>query len=585
MDKSTKKKAKKKKKKQKQQQQKGEEEGVATTSFAESILIPQKEYAKLLAAARVANDSAAAVPPWQVPDPSRQKAKRAGVLSESWAAVAEKRPRFGDDDDDGGSGGTAAPLATVPLAPDTGGVKKKATTPSLPVKRVQRTNDDADQYITRFFQPEDRHRVWRMLKWLRQHPRIVSWDNGSLELEREGRKVHGSNMVDILVYLMNDPTDDPPYFTHRVGRDGRGMPRGVDEFMEGAIRAMSDSRVIEEEDSRLAGDAVVQHVTNQATGTLGLNPDKVEARVQALADKKREKDEERRRADEAVSLGERRQAARQVRIDHMLKRVQRRQDEAERERIERELRSDLLRPVAKKLEDMGPEVRNPYLRFVKRHGGPVEGELLDEIGTPRLKGRAKTETKKRAREMIRRQQERPDREKATRELSERLPLGREGERLLVHGNEPAAQVAENMAQQLMRVSDQLALEVESGKMSEKERDAAYKKFHERMGSRMSPILRRRLAALDLPVTPRFTAAEKKERRRAAAFEKSELKDDAEQLAREASRLRAEALEAAGAEEGATAPLEEEEGGEAEGGEVVALIEDETLPSYPSTPSP
>ena len=71
----------------------------------------------------------------------------------------------------------------------------------------------ADEEILKFFRPNEKTFIYKLLKFLRMNGDIITWDDDTLEVNINGRDYLGSSIVDILSYLMDKNSNDFFYMT------------------------------------------------------------------------------------------------------------------------------------------------------------------------------------------------------------------------------------------------------------------------------------------------------------------------------------------------------------------------------------
>ena len=60
----------------------------------------------------------------------------------------------------------------------------------------------ADEEILKFFRPNEKPFIYKLLKFLRMNGDVITWDDDTLEVNINGQDYPGSSIVDILNYLM-----------------------------------------------------------------------------------------------------------------------------------------------------------------------------------------------------------------------------------------------------------------------------------------------------------------------------------------------------------------------------------------------
>ena len=71
----------------------------------------------------------------------------------------------------------------------------------------------ADEEILKFFRPNEKPFICKLLKFLRMNRDVITWDDDTLQVNINGRDYPGSSIVDILSYLMDKNSNDLFYMT------------------------------------------------------------------------------------------------------------------------------------------------------------------------------------------------------------------------------------------------------------------------------------------------------------------------------------------------------------------------------------
>ena len=71
----------------------------------------------------------------------------------------------------------------------------------------------AEEEILKFFRPNEKSFVHKLLKFLRMNGDVITWDDDTLEVNINGKDYLGSCIVDILSYLMDKNSNDLFYMT------------------------------------------------------------------------------------------------------------------------------------------------------------------------------------------------------------------------------------------------------------------------------------------------------------------------------------------------------------------------------------
>ena len=93
----------------------------------------------------------------------------------------------------------------------------------------------ADEEILKFFRPNEKPFIYKLLKFLRMNGDVISWDDDTLEVNINGRDYPGSSIVDILSYLADKNSNDLFYTTGDYDTTDRlmlGMPQNTIEVVK-----------------------------------------------------------------------------------------------------------------------------------------------------------------------------------------------------------------------------------------------------------------------------------------------------------------------------------------------------------------
>ena len=71
----------------------------------------------------------------------------------------------------------------------------------------------AEEDILKFFRPNEKPFIYKLLKFLRMNENVITWDHDTLEVNINGQDYLGSCIVDILSYLMDKNSNDLFYMT------------------------------------------------------------------------------------------------------------------------------------------------------------------------------------------------------------------------------------------------------------------------------------------------------------------------------------------------------------------------------------
>ena len=93
----------------------------------------------------------------------------------------------------------------------------------------------ADEEILKFFSPNEKPFIYKLLKFLRMNGDVITWDDDTLEVNINGRDYPGSSIVDILSYLADKNSNDLFYTTGDYDTADRlmlGMPQNTIEVVK-----------------------------------------------------------------------------------------------------------------------------------------------------------------------------------------------------------------------------------------------------------------------------------------------------------------------------------------------------------------
>ena len=93
----------------------------------------------------------------------------------------------------------------------------------------------ADEEILKFFRPNEKPFIYKLLKFLRMNGDVVTWNDDTLEVNKNGQNYLGSSIVDILSYLMDKNSNDLFYMTGDYDTTDRlmlGMPQNTIEVVK-----------------------------------------------------------------------------------------------------------------------------------------------------------------------------------------------------------------------------------------------------------------------------------------------------------------------------------------------------------------
>ena len=92
-----------------------------------------------------------------------------------------------------------------------------------------------DEEILKFFRPDEKPFIYKLLKFLRMNGDVITWDDDTLEVNINGRDYLGSSIVDILSYLADKNSNDLFYTTGDYDTTDRlmlGMPQNTIEVVK-----------------------------------------------------------------------------------------------------------------------------------------------------------------------------------------------------------------------------------------------------------------------------------------------------------------------------------------------------------------
>ena len=93
----------------------------------------------------------------------------------------------------------------------------------------------ADEEILKFFRPNEKPFIYKLLKFLRMNGDVITWDDDTLEVNINGRDYPGSSIVDILSHLADKNSNDLFYVTGDYDTTDRlmlGMPQNTIEVVK-----------------------------------------------------------------------------------------------------------------------------------------------------------------------------------------------------------------------------------------------------------------------------------------------------------------------------------------------------------------
>ena len=93
----------------------------------------------------------------------------------------------------------------------------------------------ADEEILKFFRPNEKPFIYKLLKFLRMNGDVITWDDDTLEVKINGQDYPGSSIVDILSYLTDKNSNDLFYMTGDYDTTDRymlGMPQNTIEVVK-----------------------------------------------------------------------------------------------------------------------------------------------------------------------------------------------------------------------------------------------------------------------------------------------------------------------------------------------------------------
>ena len=93
----------------------------------------------------------------------------------------------------------------------------------------------ADEEILKFFRPNEKPFIYKLLKFLRMNGDVITWDDDTLEVNINGQDYLGSSIVDILSYLTDKNSNDLFYMTGDYDTTDRlmlGIPQNTIEVVK-----------------------------------------------------------------------------------------------------------------------------------------------------------------------------------------------------------------------------------------------------------------------------------------------------------------------------------------------------------------
>lgn len=176
-----------------------------------------------------------------------------------------------------------------------------------------------ERHITQFFQQIDKNTIYRIIKVLREHPELISWDDNSFQVSFRGQVHGGSHLIDMLTHITT-PMDADDHqilmgkLDHvKVGRIVYPMPSGFVKFFE-----------------------VLDQVLPAGAGSIGMDPHKVQLlnviqrsreRQARLDDQMKALDEDTQKILEDIKKREEKRES-----DRILKQVQQQELEKKRQK-------------------------------------------------------------------------------------------------------------------------------------------------------------------------------------------------------------------------------------------------------------
>ena len=93
----------------------------------------------------------------------------------------------------------------------------------------------AEEEILKFFGPNEKPFIHKLLRFLRMNGDVITWDDDTLEVNKNGQDYPGSSIVDILSYLTDKNSNDLFYMTGDYDTKDRlmlGMPQNTIEMVK-----------------------------------------------------------------------------------------------------------------------------------------------------------------------------------------------------------------------------------------------------------------------------------------------------------------------------------------------------------------
>ena len=110
------------------------------------------------------------------------------------------------------------------------------------LKRIQ-----AEEEILKFFRPNEKPFIYKLLKFSRMNGDVITWDDDTLEVNINGQDYPGSSIVDILSYITDKNSNDLFYMTGDYDTTDRlmlGMPQNTIQTWTNSLSNNSDYYVI-----------------------------------------------------------------------------------------------------------------------------------------------------------------------------------------------------------------------------------------------------------------------------------------------------------------------------------------------------
>lgn len=174
------------------------------STFKESMLIPKESFLRLTSEGKIRKKN--------VNIPKGQKKSRP---STRYILYEAKRARRRDK------------------ARNSAGTAMETPRNFAPDMEQTRSPDPYEKHILKWFSPEHQSAIFRIVKAMRKYPDVVHWDEENFELTISDRYLPGSNLIDILTFLVTGEDEDRYYSSanYDQGNRARGVPEHTHKFV------------------------------------------------------------------------------------------------------------------------------------------------------------------------------------------------------------------------------------------------------------------------------------------------------------------------------------------------------------------